>query len=157
MKKIIYILFMIVITGWTSCEKFPDNGDLDGQWQLIETSFKETPSDPEYAITKSKKDDHIYWAFHQRLLMIRSSDTPLNGYTHDTSARFIHKDNKMDITETYIHWRGIGKDSLLTDPNTRTLSDIGIDGNAEKFDVEKLNSKSMILTTPVKRLVFRKF
>ena len=156
MKKFIYTTFLLLSLCFTACEKNPENGDLDGQWQLMEISLKEAPSDADYTFVKSCKEEKIYWRFQLDLLMIHSSVEPLNGYTFDTSARFIHQNNQLDITQTYIHMDTRG-DSLITDPNTHILSGIGIDGNAEKFNVEKLNNKQMILSTNVKRLRFRKF
>ena len=155
MKKYLFPIFLATLACFAACEKNPTNGDLDGQWQLMEISTKDAASDTDYTQVLSKKDEGIYWNFQLDLLMIRTMAEDLNGYTPFTAARFVHPGKKFDITSTYIHFRE--SDSLLTDPSTRILEPIGITGNAEKFDVEQLNHKRMVLTTPVKRLTFRKF
>ena len=155
MKKLLSILIgFITATLIFSCDKMTDNGKLDGQWQLMSIHLKNQPSDSDYAQTISKKEEGIYWRFQLDLLMIHTVGN-LNGYTHKTTARFNNNGKQLDITQTYINY--FNKDSLLTDPNTRILSPIGIDGNAEKFNIDKLDKKRMILSTPVKQLVFRKF
>lgn len=35
MNKIVYILLAIVLFCVVSCDKIPENGDLDGNWQLL--------------------------------------------------------------------------------------------------------------------------
>lgn len=148
MKANILIAITFLITTLMGCEKLPENGKLDGQWQLMEIQRQEQP-------TKYTKDDAIYWRFQLDMLMIHSRKELLNGATYDTSARFKYNGNQLDITKTYIHF--INRDSLLTDPNTTALVPLGIDGNAESFTIEELNRKNMVLTTEKKRLVFRKF
>lgn len=155
MKRYLFPIIIAIAALLAACEKYPANGDLDGQWQLMEISTKDTPTDIDYSHIASKKEDGIYWNFQLNLLMIRTMAKDLNGYTPFTAARFIHQGKKLDITSTYIHFREC--DSLLTDPSTTALEPIGISGNAEKFEVQQLNNKRMVLTTPLKRLTFRKF
>ena len=131
------------------------NGELDGQWQLMEIAYKNEPTSTDYDSVIIKKDDKIYWNFQLILMMIRTIGTNMNGFSEMTMARFNHKGNKLDITQTYIHYRE--RDSLIDDRNTRCLEPMGIKGNAEKFDVKELNNKKMVLSTDVKRLEFRKF
>ena len=156
MKKLLSIILLVFsITVLFSCDKMTDNGKLDGQWQLMSIKYKNLPTDSTYSRIIPKKEEGIYWRFQLDLLMIHTQYSNLNGYTHKTTARFNDNGKQLDITETYINY--FNKDSLLTDPNTRILSPIGIDGNAEKFNIDKLDKKRMILSTPVKQLVFRKF
>ena len=131
------------------------NGELDGQWQLMEIAYKNEPTNTDYDSIINKKDDRIYWNFQLDLMMIRTIGAKMNGFTEMTMARFNHNGNKLDITKTYIHYRE--RDSLIDDRNTNCLEPMGIKGNAEKFDVKELNNKRMVLTTSVKSLTFRKF
>ena len=154
MKNHIILLFTFTLALISSCEKNPTNGDLDGQWQLLEISNKTVATDADYDTHISKKDDRIYWCFQLDLLMIRSKEN-LNGQTPYTFARFNHSGKNLDLTSTYIHFRD--KDELITETDTRILEPMGITGNAEKYVIQELNSKRMVLTTAVKRLTFRKF
>ena len=155
LHKITYIILALATTVVVSCGKIPANGDLDGQWQLMEISTKANPSDTQYTVSTSKKADEIYWRFQLDLLNIHTCSGNLNGRTPDTSARFKHEGNRLDVTKTYIHF--FSRDSLLKDPSTTILEPIGISGNAENFNVAHLSRKSMILVNDNKRLVFRKF
>lgn len=137
----------------SSCGKTPENGALDGMWQLMETS--EARPDGTFAESVSRKAEGIYWSFQLELLMIHSQGSLLNGHTFDTAARFRFTGDKLDITQTYIHFDN--RDSLLADPATLTLEPLGIRGNAASYDVERLDGKQMVLVSKDYRLVFRKF
>ena len=152
MKKIL-ILLLILVT-WSSCDKMPSNGDLDGQWQLMKIVNKSV-SDFDSDIVIDKKTDRIYWRFQLDLLSIYTPNKKLNGHTHNSVARFSHTAQELQITKTYIHFEN--RDSLLTDPNTTILSPMGIDGNAETFVVDRLDDSQMVLSTRSKQLYFRKF
>ena len=153
MKKYLILLWMMVIT--LSCDKLPSNGDLDGQWQLMELNRKSSPTDEAYNEKSNVKDQKIYWRFQLDLLMIHTSKAKLNGRTNDTSARFRHQGGELQLTQTYIH--EFDKDELITDPNTTILESIGITGNTETFKVEQLNNERMVLVNNKKQLIFRKF
>ena len=149
MNKFVYLVLTFILASIFSCSKMPTNGELDGQWQLLEINTRATESDPAFSQTLSKKNDRIYWSFQLDLLMVQETkETPL------IFARFNHAEQFLDITKIYKNSRN--EDSLITDPNTTMLIPIGIQGNAEKFKVEKLSSKHMILTTKFKQLVFKK-
>ena len=158
MKKVflpILLISLIITSICFSCAKNPINGDLDGQWQLMEISMKKAPSSPNYDSIISRKESQIFWSFQLDLMMIRTIGQILNGHTEMTMAKFNHHYNQLDITSTYIHYRE--RDSLIDDPTTTILEPMGISGNAEKFSIQTLNRKRMVLTTPTKRLTFRKY
>ena len=155
MKKNIFYLVLsltLLLPLGFSCEKNPENGDLDGQWQLMELRAKTDLSKPDYDSIVNKKDERIYWSFQLNLLMIRYIGVP---GMNDFIARFDYGHDKLNIAPTYVHYRE--RDSLLEDSSTRILEPVGISGNGEKFQIKKLNSKSMILSNSVKQLSFRKF
>ena len=149
MNKIIYLVLTMVLASIFSCSKMSSNGELDGQWQLMEINTKASELDPTYTLSESKKNDRVYWSFHLDLMMVQGTVK-----TPRVFARFNHAEQFLDITSIYKNSRN--QDSLITDPNSTLLEPIGIHGNAEKFKVEKLNSKQMVLTTNFKQLVFKK-
>lgn len=152
MKYIHLILILLALTH-ASCDKTPENGDLDGQWQLMSMEARGNADAPiTYTDTK---DQHIYWRFQLRLLMIHTVGAMLNGHTYDTACRFEKSGNTLAITQTYIHT--LNRDSLITDPASTSLAPVGIRGNAETFSIEKLDGKQMVLHSDHHRLVFRKF
>lgn len=137
------------------CDKLPTNGELDGQWQLMQIEEKGETSEGGTSTSYSTKEQRIYWAFQLDLLNIYTQLGNLNGHTPNTVGRFQHANGKLELPEFYIHFHN--RDSLLTDPNTTALEHTGIRGNRASFQVELLNSKSMILSSDYNRLTFRKF
>lgn len=152
MRQTIFIL-LCSIGLLCACDKMPANGELDGMWQLMEAS--EADGRGSYANATSKKADGIYWSFQLDLLMIHSQHEPLNGHTFDTSARFNKNGNKLNITATYVHFDN--RDSLLADPACTELIPLGIYGNSGSYEIERINTKELILASEHNRLVFRKF
>ncbi len=152
MKYIHLILIFLTLTC-ASCDKMPENGELDGQWQLMSMGTRNNAdASPTYTDTKGQR---IYWRFQLRLLMIHTAGAMLNGHTYDTACRFEKSGNTLAITQTYIHT--LNRDSLITDPASTSLAPVGIRGNTETFSIEKLDGKQMILQSDHHRLVFRKF
>ena len=150
------IFVALLVLALVSCGKLDRNGALDGQWQLMEIQRRSAMADTAvYDEIIDTKHQGIYWRFQLDLLLIHTVAEKLNGYTYDTTARFLYKSRKLKITQTYINWHN--RDSLLSDPETTTLYHIGIDGNSDEFDIERLSSRQMILRDEDKRLVFRKF
>ena len=60
----------------------------------------------------------------------------------------------LDVEPLYIHFRD--RDSLLTDPQTTCLKDVGIYGNSGHFRVSRLSENHMVLCSDRDSLVFRK-
>ena len=166
-----------------SCDKLPQNGDLDGQWQLLEIQnfAASAPEATEQALkeklsplkkklsprkenfqalyfdaaTQDVSDQRIYWSFQLDLLSIKTLSGPLNGHTGETVARFRHQGATLDITAAYIHFRD--RDSLLTDSATQALLPVGICGNTAHFEVETISGGRLVLRDSCRRLTFRKF
>ena len=131
------------------------SASFTSQWQLIEISKPIDETDELYTNTQSVKDQRIYWAFQLDLLNIYTQLDNLNGYTSNTVARFKHENGELSLPSIYIHFHN--RDSLLADPLTTTLESVGIKGNQANFQVERLDSKKMILKSSYNRLVFRRF
>lgn len=155
MKHLLTIsLFSLAIGGvWTSCDKLSDNGDLDGMWQLREMHTKASADEETYSQAADKRAEKIFWSFQLDLLSI-TSEASLNGYTGETVARFSYSGERLEITQTYIHYRD--RDSLLTDPATTELQALGIRGNSASFAVRQLSKHSLILCSATDSLVFKK-
>lgn len=156
MKKILTSLLLSLLFV-SACDKLPENGDLDGMWQLTELS--EAAADGSgYGEPRNMKSERIYWCVQLRLLSILRRDgtqNPTNGKTEETLCRFVHAGGSFRITEMYYHYRS--SDELITDEAFEGLAFTGVHGNKAEFRVEKLNGKEMILCSDQSRLVFRKF
>lgn len=145
--SIFIILFVLASTLFiASCSKMSGNGDLDGKWLLTERVYK-TP----YEI--NCVPSAVYWSFQLDLLSITSPDT-INTKTTETLCRFVKGADKLNITQTYIHYRD--RDSLLTASDTKALISVGIRSNVAQFRIARLNSSSLILVSQDDSLVFKK-
>lgn len=170
--SIFIILFVLASTLFiASCSKMSGNGDLDGKWLLTERVYK-TP----YEI--NCVPSAVYWSFQLDLLSITSPDTiippdvlaptnipmaatskitspdTINTKTTETLCRFVKGADKLNITQTYIHYRD--RDSLLTASDTKALISVGIRSNVAQFRIARLNSSSLILVSQDDSLVFKK-
>lgn len=142
MKKILYILLAILSFSVASCDKLPENGDLDGNWQLLTIEQHATGE------VTSVKDQKIFWVVQLKLMSYRGA---ANSYL----SRFIHEGDSLFLYNFYRHTRY--EDYLLTDSSTTELAKLGIQGISGRYAIETLNKKSMVLNSINSRLVFRKF
>lgn len=147
MKKFIYIIILCVAALSTSCDKWPENGDLDGQWQLTEL----TPAGED---TQNVRSQGIYWNVQLNLLVIHTTREPLNGRTFNTSVLFERKGSVLRLTALYIH--DFSSDELVTDPDTTAFEWTGIYGNQAEFHIERLDDHRMVLVSDRATLRFRK-
>lgn len=156
MKVSLSILFAsFTILLFSYCSKMPENGALDGKWQLTEMYSKTTNSDAHYIATPTtdKRADNIYWNIQLKLLYITSAE-PLNTFTTETVARFHYSGSTLQVGPTYIHYRD--RDSLITNANSTELIPLGIRGNATTYDIKRLNASTMILCSPLDSLIFKR-
>jgi hypothetical protein len=145
MKKLLYIL---VLLGFSSCElETSDNGDLDGNWQLLSIDTLNTGG------INNVKDKQIFYAVQFHLINIyaqniKSESTP-NSFFHfsQTKDSLILYSTDATQYDTEAH-----KDSILT-----RLRPLGINSLEEHFKIETLNNKYMILKSKELRLNFRNF
>ena len=150
MKKLLYLLTLTyIILGFSSCElETSDNGDLDGNWQLLSIDSINTGG------INNVKDKQIFYAIQFYLININALNikneyiTP-NSFYHFSQSRDSLILYSADITkdDTYAH-----KDSFLTG-----LRPLGINSLEEHFKIETLNSKNMVLKSKELRLNFRRF
>ena len=112
---------------FVSCQKADENGDLGGWWKLLQ--IEEIGNDT----VIDKRNEDCFWAI--QLQMITTS----NG----GKGRFQHIGDSLYIQMTH---------------NPDNTKDVGIyTPDNERFGVEKLTNKSMILQSKKVRLKFRKF
>lgn len=150
MKQLISLLTLTyIIFGFSSCElDTSDNGDLDGNWQLLSIDTLNTGG------TNNMKDKQIFYAVQFHLiniyaLNIKNEYIIPKSFYHFSQTRDSLILYSADITEnaTYAH-----KDSFLTG-----LRPLGINSLEEHFKIETLNSKNMVLKSRELRLNFRNF
>ena len=148
----IIIMFTLILS---SCSKFSDNGALDGKWRLYEMYTKPHAESSQYITTEltDRKSAVIYCNIQLRLIAI-SSGEKVNGYTHNTVARFNYNGTSLQVGPVYIHYRD--RDSLLTDPTNTSLVPLGIRGNATDYNIKQLNSATMVLCSRHDSLIFHK-
>lgn len=128
MKKNIYILCTLLCTTLlASCQKADDNGDLGGFWKLLK--IEELANDT--IIDKSGEDR--FWSIQLR--MITTNNGGKGRFQHIEDSLFIQMPQKP-----------------------RDSKDVGMyTPDNERFGVNKLTDRSMILQSSEVRLTFRKF
>lgn len=130
MKKILYILF--TATMFIACQKEDENGDLGAFWKVM--SVEEHSTDNVAYLT----DESRFWAIQLDLLEIRISRK------ESCFFRFQHTGDSLMV-------QAINNENV-------DLKLWGIYNNSnERYAVELLNSKSMILNSKNARVTFRKF
>ena len=129
MKKAFYII--LCTTLFASCQKADDNGDLGGFWKLLQ--IEEFAND---AII-DKKEESCFWAIQLRMI------------TANKDGRVIGKGRFQHIGDS-LFVQMLEKDKNVKDVGFYTPDN-------ERFGVNKLTKKSMILQSKEVRLTFRKF
>jgi hypothetical protein len=150
MKKLLLLLIVcLVMGGFSGCNiETSDNGDLDGNWQLMEVHYFDNDS------TANTKDSKIFLAFQFSLIRINGSINTKSDYDYIIS-RFEHTGDSLILNNFYYNSRA--HDSLVTDTSTRDFVTIGVEGNEAHFYIEQLNSKTMILHSDFSRIRLRRF
>ena len=149
MAKHLLILTVCTLLLTLSCEKLPENGKLDGWWQVTEVQFARNGA---YDSIVPMKEQKIFWAVQLKLISITGIS---NGTTGETLCRFHYAGDRLQLTEMYVHHRD--RDDRITDPAFSALKATGIDSNQADFAIEALDSKHMQLRSDFARIVFRKF
>ena len=121
------IYILLCATFLTSCQKADDNGDLGGWWKLLQSEEIEKDS------IIDKREEDRFWAIQLRMI------TTNNG----GKGRFQHIGDSLFI-------------QMLQKPFSG--KDVGMyNSDDERFEVKKLEKKSMILQSNEVVLTFRKF
>ena len=143
MKKVLFILLSCILLA--SCEvDVLNNGKLDGNWQLrqMDDLTTEEVSDMTYS--------YIYWGIQDELIWVRDIDN------HDLRIffRFNLEGDQLTIHDPY---NAITKNELVPVEDTELLQPLGITNTEELFQIEQLNSSTMVLKSASYRLHFRKY
>lgn len=147
MRYLILLLCTIVLL-FPACDKLPENGLLDGQWQMTRIDHL-SPEDKTQPIPTQ-----VYWNFQLRLLMVYTPNYNHNGVTAYTTARFSIKGDSLFIHSTYVHT--MNTDSLLS-PGTTSLDAVGLHDNTERYAIQSLTDSRLILHSAYHHLEFRKY
>lgn len=122
------ILYIILCTTlFTSCQKADDNGDLGGWWKLQEIEELENGT------IIDKRNEDCFWAIQLKLLVTSNGG----------KGRFQHIGDSLFIQ--------------LQEYSPETKNDGFYNPENERFGVNKLTGKRMILQSEKVVLKFRKF
>lgn len=149
MRRLLYVLLILFATA--GCDKWPENGDLDGMWQFLTVTYHTAGGDSAVIV----KDGQAYLSFQLDLAQIKAVNMELDSATSTILARFNHSDGKLTLYDFYRHYRTA--DSLFTDADSLLLTPLGIRGTSCTFDVASLSSESMELESDYADITFRKF
>lgn len=138
-----------------SCDKMPDNGALDGMWQLMEIERGGT--------VENVKATQTYWSIRTNLVQL-SSLTAQRYYAHFTrqGSRLTLYDlshNCSTVTEADNNeWITSDESSVLLHYGIEPEADTARPGRlTQTFTIDVLGGDEMLLSTPQYRLKFRKF
>lgn len=126
------LLLLLLLFVFSSCQKADDNGDLGGFWKLMEV---------EYAAGGEKrnlKDNNYFMAVQLDLMQFR-------GEAGSCYARFSHQGDSLFV------WM------IGDDVPSSLLEAYAMNGAEQRFFVETLNGKKLILRSDFSRLRFKKF
>lgn len=132
--KIIYIILICVVyTFAAGCRKMPVNGDLDGQWQVMDVY----PA-PEEEIIKER----LYYCFSLHTCQLSAYDMG------------VWRSGKLIYDNDYLYLDFPDSDSPEI---AATLKQFGIFNNPVKFQVEYIDKNKLILKDGEVTVSLRKF
>jgi uncharacterized protein (AIM24 family) len=129
MKKALYIILSAALLA--SCQKANDNGDLGGFWKLLQ--IEELKNDT----IIDKREESCFWAIQLRMITANRNGGVIG------KGRFQHTGDSLFVQ--MIQKPGNGKVVGLYSPEN------------ERFCVNRLTNKSMVLQSDSVILTFRKF
>lgn len=138
MKKLTILFILTTIFSLSSCDKLPENGKLDGMWQLVQI-------DTEEGSNHAVKEQRLYYSVQLKLITLRG----MSGSKY-ILGRFKHEGNTLSLYD--FRTGGDEKPCSLED-----LKPYGIYSAEPTFEVEKLTGSEMILKSEEATLYFRKF
>ena len=112
----------------TGCGKLPINGDLDGQWQILEIR---------YADDRIETPERAYYCVQLHTITLRQVNGP------NQTGNMVYKGDQLSL------------DMPLSDASD--LRVFGLDDTKETFTVTELSSSRLVLTSDYARISFRKF
>ena len=127
----LYLVSLLLLSLVVSCQKADDNGALGGFWKLLEV---------ESVATGEKSDRRSNGCFMSIQLDLMQLRGPVSQY-----ARFQHSGDSL-----FVQIIGDNADEEL-------LKSFGFSGSEERFFVQKLTGKSLVLKSVYSILTFKKF
>lgn len=126
-----------------SCDKVDCNGDLDGQWQMIEWTS------PNGELV-GNNEMQIYYSFQLQMMGFQRLSATNNGRQRSS---FDNQGSSIRIYDP-IEYQGHGHDKILS---MDVLSRYGVPSDG-MMKIEHLSPKKMVLSSTEKgRLTFRKY
>lgn len=125
-------LILIGILVMAACQKSPVNGDLDGQWQVME--INPVPADPAAS--------RMYYCFSLHTVQLSYHDLPVW-----TSGNMYYSGNSLRLEFPYA-------DSPLSKAR---LSQFGINTNPVEFTIIHLSSQRLVMQRGDTVMTLRKF
>ena len=142
------LLLMLLLVWLCGCDrKWPMNGALDGQWQLLTV---ETRAD---GVVTDRKDEQLYFRFQLQLMML----TDLGGNGYGTYVGRMTYDQETQVVQTQeMNVRNNTGDSGIA-ATAEQLASFGLDNGVTRFEVVKADGDHLILESDYARLTLRKF
>ena len=132
MKKLVIFLLFISVFILAGCQKTPINGDLDGEWEVMEVY----PDPPKW-----DKDLRIFYNFSRNVCQLTVYGGPF------TLGNLTYGDDRMELYFPFIH----------SESQILQLKQYGIFTNPVSFDVYFESKTRMILSNEETTVVLRKF
>ena len=146
MRKIFYLLALSIML--VSCElETSGNGSLDGYWQMSQVDTLATGG------VADTRESFIYWGVQGKLLQIRYSENDVY-LSEGLLFRFENNNSILTLSSPFVHHL-YETDEPIDD--VEILKPFGIYRLEEKFAIEQLDDKCMVLTNDVVRLHFRRY
>lgn len=139
-KSTILSLSVLLLITFFSCEnKRDNNGDLGGNWQLLEWR------DAQNQVVKDKTSG-IFYGVHKTLFQFKDG-------AYDTKGYFLSYFKHAPDSLIFYHIVNYPTDTLAT---PKALEYYGVPASG-RFHIDRLDADNMVLSTKDRVLVFRKY
>ena len=143
MRKWFIIPGFLSLMFLCGCElETTDNGDLDGYWHLEQVDSLAGQRSVDYG------QSNIFWSIQFELLQLSNLEDNTIIY------KLVYDNHQLTLANPCMFDRADG-DTLVT--NVEVLRQYGVNALQENFKVVTLESRTMVLESPVLRLHFRKY
>ena len=143
MRKWFIIPGFLSLMFLCGCElETTDNGDLDGYWHLEQVDSLAGQRSIDYG------QSNIFWSIQFELLQLSNLEDNTIIY------KLVYANRQLTLANPCMFDRADG-DTLVT--NVEVLRQYGVNALQESFKVVTLESRTMVLESPVLRLHFRKY
>lgn len=143
MRKWFIIPGFLSLMFLCGCElETTDNGDLDGYWHLEQVDSLAGQRSIDYG------QSNIFWSIQFELLQLSNLEDNTIIY------KLVYDNHQLTLANPCMFDRADG-DTLVT--NVEVLRQYGVNALQENFKVVTLESRTMVLESPVLRLHFKKY